>query len=157
VIPYAQLFYQAAHTAQVSPYLLMAIAWVESRFDPQAVSESGAMGLMQFMPETWEEWGQGGDPFDPTDAIPAAARYLGWLSDQLDGDMWWAVVAYNWGIGRVRALREAGGNAGDLPPERFQYAEEVLDTTWRYEGAAEDDPERGLNAHLNEMYAWRTG
>lgn len=46
----------------------------ESGGNPNAVSNKGAMGLMQFMPDTWKEYGHG-NPFNPRNSINAAARY----------------------------------------------------------------------------------
>lgn len=58
--------------------LLLAQLIAESSLDPDAVSERGAMGIAQFMPDTWEMFGRG-DPFNPKDAIPAQIRYMSYL------------------------------------------------------------------------------
>ncbi|MGW4894577.1 C40 family peptidase [Kitasatospora sp. NPDC004240] len=67
---------------QLTPSLLAAQLYQESRFDPRAVSPGvGAQGIAQFMPGTWATQGIDGngdhkkDPFEPADAVPAAAAY----------------------------------------------------------------------------------
>jgi hypothetical protein len=75
------------------------LIWQESRFQHDAVSPVGALGVAQFMPETAEASGVD-DPFDPMQAIPASARLLHDLRDQF-GNLGLAAAAYNAGPGRV--------------------------------------------------------
>ena len=63
--------------------VLAAINKIESNFGRNmGPSSAGAVGWMQFMPDTWLRWGMDGngdgiaDPWNPEDAIHAAARYL---------------------------------------------------------------------------------
>lgn len=76
------IFEEAEKEYGIPAWLLAAIAYFESRFDPQALNQdSGAMGLMQIMPFNWPTYGNGGDPFDARDNVMAAARLLkqwGW-------------------------------------------------------------------------------
>lgn len=72
IVKYAN---QAAEATGVSASMLLAVAAQESGFDPNAVSSTGAQGLMQFMPATWARYGQG-SPFDAQAAMLAGARYL---------------------------------------------------------------------------------
>ena len=79
--------------------LLVAQAYQESRFNPQAVNAwSGAQGMMQFMPATAAEFNL--DPFNPFAAIDAAGRYMAQLY-RSTGDWKLALAAYNWGIGNL--------------------------------------------------------
>jgi soluble lytic murein transglycosylase-like protein len=56
---------------------LASINFIESNFGRiNGPSSAGAMGPMQFMPETWKNYGRGGNIMDPHDSIDAAARYL---------------------------------------------------------------------------------
>ena len=103
------------------PYrILLAIAWQESGFNPNAVSYRGAQGLMQFMPGTWARFGSG-SPFNTLDALIAGARYIKHLYVQLGGNWEYVIAGYN-----------AGGNAviryGGIPPYRqtMQYVPAVL-------------------------------
>ncbi len=76
--------YQAAAVQYGVPWqVLAAINEVETNFGTDlSVSSAGAVGWMQFMPETWLQYGVDAvnagyaDPYNPVDAIFAAARYL---------------------------------------------------------------------------------
>ena len=94
----------AATSANISPNLLAALVWQESRWNPQALSPKGAMGLAQLMPAT-ARW-LGVNPADPNANLVGGARYLRMLLDQFDGNVEKALAAYNAGPGRVRS---AGG------------------------------------------------
>lgn len=98
------LLKQAATAANISPTLLSALVWQESRWNPQAVSPKGAMGLAQLMPGTARDLGV--NPADPVQNLVGGARYLRYLLDQFDGDVEKALAAYNAGPGRVQ---RAGG------------------------------------------------
>ncbi len=72
------LFRVVAGFYNLDPELLEAIAAVESRGNPDAVSPAGAEGLMQLMPATAQRFGVA-DPFDPVDNALGAARFLDYL------------------------------------------------------------------------------
>ena len=101
---YAVALKQAALAANVSPALLAALVWQESRWNPQAVSRKGAIGLAQLMPATARDLGV--NPLDPVANLNGGARYLRQLLDQFDGNVEKALAAYNAGAARVRS---AGG------------------------------------------------
>lgn len=101
---FATALTQAAASANVSPTLLSALVWQESRWNPQALSPKGAMGLAQLMPATARYLGV--NPTDPVQNLTGGARYLRQLLDQFDGNVEKALAAYNAGPGRVRS---AGG------------------------------------------------
>ena len=101
---YAAALNQAALSANVSPTLLAALVWQESRWNPQALSRKGAIGLAQLMPATARDLGV--NPLDPVANLNGGARYLRQLLDQFDGDVEKALAAYNAGAARVRS---AGG------------------------------------------------
>lgn len=104
----------------VSDRLISAIIWVESRFDPRAVSPRGARGLMQLMPGTAAVLGVR-DPFDPSENIDAGVRHLRGLMDRLDDSVPLALAAYNAGEGAVRQHR------GVPPfPETQEYVTTIL-------------------------------
>jgi soluble lytic murein transglycosylase-like protein len=96
----------AANSANISPSLLAALVWQESRWDAKAVSRKGAVGLTQLMPGTARDLGV--NPTDPLANLLGGARYLRQLLDQFDGDVEKALAAYNAGPARVR-------NAGGIP------------------------------------------
>lgn len=101
--------------------LLMAVMAVESNFDHRAVSEKGAMGLMQLMPATAKDM-YVADAWDPLQNIEGGARYLRILANQYGGDMVKTLAAYNAG---PEAVRRAGGDVPDIPETR-EYVRKVV-------------------------------
>ena len=102
--PYATKIGELAARFDLSPALLEAVVWQESRWRANAVSPVGARGLAQLMPSTAREMGV--DPDDPFANLEGGARYLRQQLDRFDGDVEKALAAYNAGPGRVVA---AGG------------------------------------------------
>ena len=80
--------------------LLHAVIRAESNYDQNAVSDKGAMGLMQLMPETGKEYGVE-DFFNPEENIAAGAKHLKALLDRYFGDTKMALAAYNAGTTAV--------------------------------------------------------
>lgn len=93
--------YQAAAAQYGVPWqVLAAINEVETDYGTDlSVSSAGAVGWMQFMPETWLQYGVDAvnagyaDPYNPVDAIFAAARYL--HAAGASSDLQAAILAYN--------------------------------------------------------------
>lgn len=88
----------------LSPALIEALVWQESRWRANARSPVGARGLAQLMPGTARYLGV--DPDDPFANLEGGARYLREQLDRFDGDIEKALAAYNAGPGRVE---RAGG------------------------------------------------
>ncbi len=111
----------AAEKYRLPVPLLRAVMAVESNYNPQAVSEKGAMGLMQLMPRTARDM-YVGDAYDPAQNIEGGARYLRTLANLYSGDMLKTLAAYNAGPDAVRRAR------GDIPdiPETREYVRKVL-------------------------------
>ena len=109
-----------ARRVGMSPHFFARLLHRESRFDPEARSHVGALGVAQFMPATAGEMGLN-DPTDPTRAIPAAADYLARLRAGF-GNWGLAAAAYNGGPARVRAWLE---KRGGLPGETVRYVRGV--------------------------------
>lgn len=82
----------AAHY-RVPPELIAALIDVESRWNPRAVSNKGAMGLMQLMPATAKRFGAF-DPFNPEQNIAAGTRYVTALMWEFHGEMRLVAAAY---------------------------------------------------------------
>lgn len=92
---------KAAATAnKVDPALIRAVIRQESAFHACAVSQKGAMGLMQLMPQTAEQF-HVADPFNAAENISAGTQYLKQLMDHFKGDLRLTLAAYNAGAGRV--------------------------------------------------------
>ena len=99
---YAALIEETAYRESVPPYLVAAIMGVESSFNARAVSNKGARGLMQVMPDTARRFGfDAARLHDPVHNIAAGATYLRWLLDRYDGDLDRVLAAYNAGEGAV--------------------------------------------------------
>lgn len=144
----------AAYSRQfnVDPLLVTAMIKVESAFDPDAVSRSGARGLMQIMPDTGE-WvaGQMGMEsfdinrlFDPETNIQIGVWYFASLRRQFNDNVVLALAAYNGGRGNVAQWIDRDIWSGeeedleDIPfPETRAYVRKVLtayewyDRIWR--------------------------
>ena len=117
--PWREAVFAEARRRRLDPWLLYAVMRVESAFDPEAVSPTGARGLYQFTASTWEEVAArlgtpDARPTDPEAAIRFGAYYLAWLRDLFEGDLRLAVMAYNGGPGYVRRGLRAYGSFEDL-------------------------------------------
>ncbi|WP_240782107.1 lytic transglycosylase domain-containing protein [Qipengyuania sediminis] len=88
----------------LSPALIEALVWQESRWRANAVSPVGARGLAQLMPGTARELRV--NPDDPYANLEGGARYLRAQLDRFGGDVEKALAAYNAGPGRV--IRSGG-------------------------------------------------
>jgi soluble lytic murein transglycosylase-like protein len=106
---------------ELSPALLEAVAWTESRHRADAVSHAGAMGVMQLMPATAKALGVR-DPFDREQSMNGGAAYLRAQLDRFDNDLERALAAYNAGPGAVE-------RHGRVPPykETRKYIQSVMD------------------------------
>lgn len=115
-----EIFERAAEKYEIPVALVKAVAKAESDFNPKEVSSSGAMGIMQLMPETAKFLGVT-DAFDPEQNIMGGARYLSDKLKMYDGNIELALAAYNAGSGNVRRY-------GGVPPfkETQNYIKRVL-------------------------------
>jgi membrane-bound lytic murein transglycosylase B len=102
--------YQAAAVQYDVPWQILAgINEVETDFGSDlSVSTAGAVGWMQFMPQTWLQYGVDAtnagyaDPYNPVDAIFAAARYL--HAAGASHNLHRAILAYNHSQAYVEAV-----------------------------------------------------
>ncbi len=115
-----QIFQKASDTYHVSKDLLKAMAKAESNFRADATSHCGAMGIMQLMPGTAASLGVT-DAYDPEQNIMGGAQYISRLLEKYNGNLSYAVAAYNAGSGNVDKY-------GGIPPfnETQNYVVKVL-------------------------------
>ncbi len=127
--PVRTLSYEELHALWVRAGAAYGIPWqvlaainkIESNFGRNmGPSSAGAVGWMQFMPDTWLRWGTDGsgdgiaDPWDPEDGVFSAARYLAAAGGQ--ADLQRAIFAYNhaqWYVDDVLALAALFGGGAD--------------------------------------------
>ena len=109
-LPFAREIRGAAQRYDVDSLLLASIVEAESSFRPDAVSNRGALGLMQLMPQHFAAE-ESVDPLDPEVNLGVGARYLRDLRKRYDGDLHLALAAYNAGPGTIDRY-------GGVPPYR---------------------------------------
>ena len=113
---------EAAEKHRVDPALVFAVIDAESGWNPFAVSSKGARGLMQLMPDKARELGVE-DSFDPQQNLEGGVRHLRSLLERYNGNLDFALAAYNAGGGAVR-------RAGGVPnyPETRNYVRKITDS-----------------------------
>ncbi len=99
------------------PLELALLPFIESAYDPFAVSPSNASGLWQFIPQTADIMGLESSPWydgrkDIVDSTQAALRYLAYLHGRFNEDWLLALAAYNGGEGVVRRAMQANSRVG---------------------------------------------
>ncbi len=99
-LPYCEVIMRVAGEFGIEPALLHAVISVESGYNANALSKSGAGGLMQLMPQTARRYGVT-DVFDPADNVRAGARYLADLLKLFDNNLELALAAYSAGESAV--------------------------------------------------------
>ncbi len=131
-LSYAHVIVGHARNYELDPALLAAVIYRESKFDPDARSRSGAVGLMQLLPDTARGIAlhTGGVNFvvadlrDPEINVRYGAFYLRRLLRKY-GDLELALAAYNAGQRNVDEWLAAG--KGIAFAETREYVEDVLD------------------------------
>jgi membrane-bound lytic murein transglycosylase D len=115
------------------PTELALLPFVESAYNPNALSRSQASGLWQFIPSTGQHYKLEQNWWrdqrrDPVASTQAALDYLSYLYD-FQGDWYLALASYNWGEGAVKRAMDKAANAGkptgytalDMPDETRNY------------------------------------
>lgn len=146
-LKYKKTIFIEAKKYDLDPYLIAAVIYVESRFDPKAHSRSGACGLMQVMPETGK-WiaekinltdFQEDALYDPEINIKIGCWYLNNLKEQFPDNLLLVLAAYNGGHSNVNDWLEKEVWNGEwkkisqIPfPETRSYVRDVALTYKRY-------------------------
>ena len=130
---------------------IASVICIESGYDTQAVSQAGAMGLMQLMPSTAFDCADRLDIqieqeqlFDKDVSLNLGCFYLRYLLDLFDGDWINTLCAYNWGYGNVCNWLALGnvdknGTITKIPVEetkeyikKFKICQFVYEKVYRY-------------------------
>ena len=119
---YDRIITRAARKHGVDNTLVKAVIRAESDFDRNAVSNKGAQGLMQLMPETAKDLAVK-DSFDPHENINAGVRYLKRQLNNFENNVPLALAAYNAGENAVRRY-------GRIPP--YKETRTFVDRVLRY-------------------------
>lgn len=114
-LAYTDTVQRYAAEYELDPYLVTAVMRCESSNNPDAVSRSGAIGLMQVMPETGEWIAHKLDMdaifdvqmlYEPDVSVRFGCWYLRFLTDRFEGDTMQIIAAYNAGHGNVEKWLE---------------------------------------------------
>ena len=129
--PYDSIFKRHAKNYGLDWRLMVAMAYQESRFDPDAESWAGAQGLFQLMPTTARELGFDALT-DPDTGIHAGVKYVSLLFERVDPAIElkhrvrFAIAAYNAGWGHVEDARRLAAEKGWDPNRWFGETERAM-------------------------------
>lgn len=114
------LIQRQSDNQNLDPKLVKAVIQVESGYNHKALSNKGAMGLMQLMPDTASLFNVR-NAFDPEENLRAGTRYLRQLLDRFAGRVELALAGYNAGPGAVEKHK-------GVPPyaETRDYVKQVM-------------------------------
>jgi peptidoglycan lytic transglycosylase len=156
-LKYRQIVRGHARNYDLDPALLAAVIYQESKFDPEAKSESGAIGLMQLLPSTAHGIAlhTGGSRFrtedllNPEINVRYGAFYLRRLLNKY-GDEQTALAAYNAGQRRVDEWRAAGKGIAFAETrnyvERVDELKRIYRDTWASELGYSSESARRIRA-----------
>jgi soluble lytic murein transglycosylase-like protein len=145
----------------IDPALVLGFVRIETRFQPNAVSPVGAMGLMQIMPRTARELGGASaedDLLDPAYNMTLGQRYIARWLKHYHGSIVQTAAAYNAGPGKVSSWTAARVGKEDdslmfiesmRAPDTRSYVKRLLTYYWMYNRRSDkptpslDDTARG--------------
>jgi soluble lytic murein transglycosylase len=142
--PYWEAVTNRSKERQLSPLLVLGLMRQESRFESQILSRSGAVGLMQIMPDTGQwissKTGIGNYALNnPEDNINFGTWYLDYTHKTNGNNSMLAVASYNAGPGAIgrwvesRGLGDLDEFVNNIPYEETRgYVERVFANYWNY-------------------------
>nr|WP_232818201.1 membrane-bound lytic murein transglycosylase MltF [Zobellella maritima] len=119
------------HAGKLDWRLLAAVSYQESHWDPQARSYTGVRGMMMLTEDTAALLGVE-NRLDPEQSIEGGARYLNQLKARLpdsipeDERIWFALAAYNMGLGHVLDVRRLTRQRGQDPNSWTEVKENLV-------------------------------
>lgn len=131
ISPYDKLVKKYAERYQFDWRLILAQMYQESHFKADAVSDSGAKGLMQILPGTAREVGLTRVE-DPETGIRAGLKYMKKLRDRYSTKLsqneknWFALASYNAGYERIEDARRFAKKLGLDPNRWFGHVEQAM-------------------------------
>jgi len=140
-VEYSEYVYKYAEEYKLDPILVFSIIKAESNFNPNVVSSSKAVGLMQLMDKTAEEIAGKLDEeftttaslYNPELNIRYGTKYFSELMKEYNDNYLLALTAYNAGIGNVKKwveqgiIKEDGSDIENIPfKETNNYVRKIL-------------------------------
>ncbi len=130
-LSYAELIQTYAAEFDLDPYLVAGVIYTESKFDPDAVSRTGARGLMQIMPDTGAEIAaklgieefNADALFDPAVSVRFGCFYLQEQMQRFDKNVGVVLAAYNAGPNRAALWLSQYGMTDDGRIRYIEYEE----------------------------------
>lgn len=138
---YSEYVYKYSEEYGVDPILIFAIIKAESNFNPNVVSKSNAIGLMQLMDTTAEELARkldvnfmkGASLYNPELNIRLGTKYFSNLMKEYNNNYLLALTAYNAGIGNVKkwieqdVIKDDGSDIENIPfKETNNYVRKIV-------------------------------
>ncbi|WP_371185816.1 transporter substrate-binding domain-containing protein [Thalassotalea maritima] len=130
--PYDALVEKYAIKYDFDPKLLIAQMYQESRFDPNALSDAGAQGLFQVMPQTAQQLNIN-NITTPENGIHAGVKYMAWVAKQIkeldipeEQQIWFTLASYNAGYGHVLDARRLARDKGWQDDVWFGHVERAM-------------------------------
>lgn len=129
---------------EVDPNFALAIIYIESGFNVNAVSAKNAQGLMQLIPETAKRF-HVKNPFDAEQNIAGGLAYLRWLLTFFKGDVRLVSAAYNAGEGAIQHYH------GVPPyPETKRYVDKITDIYGRTSHPFKSEVQQPLSSGMKD-------
>ena len=131
ISPYDEIVYEHALENSLDWRLLTAQMYQESRFNPNAKSYAGAVGLMQVLPRTGRQFGYK-DVRPPEENVAASVDFMRWLQDRfpdylpIEERVYFTLAAYNAGHGHVQDARRLAKQLGKNPDVWFGNVESAM-------------------------------
>lgn len=120
-------YYSAVY--RIPQDLVMAIIDEESDWNPYAVSEKGAVGLMQLMPQTAARFGVR-NRLRPDENIRGGVAYLAWLNRKFGGDLRLVTAAYYVGEDPI-SRRKLDYSSADVQGYVIRVAKRYRERRWK--------------------------